>query len=129
MDRGRLFLVTLVVRDYDEAIEWFVTKLDFELAEDTPQGGGKRWVVVRGDGGADLLLARAADADQEASIGNQTGGRVGFFLETADFGVRYKRMVENGVRFIREPVAEPYGTVAVFEDICGNRWDLIERSR
>jgi catechol 2,3-dioxygenase-like lactoylglutathione lyase family enzyme len=128
MNGGRLFLVTLVVRDYDEAIDWFVRALDFELVEDTPQGGGKRWVVVRGDGGAALLLARAADATQEAAIGNQAGGRVAFFLETSNFATRYKRMVENGVRFVREPVAEPYGTVAVFEDICGNHWDLIERT-
>lgn len=128
MNRGRLFLVTLVVRDYDEAIDWFVRALDFELVEDTPQGGGKRWVVVRGDGGASLLLARAADAAQEAAIGNQTGGRVGFFLETPDFGRRHARMVERGVRFVRGPVVEAYGTVAVFEDICGNRWDLIGRN-
>jgi len=129
MQTGSLFLVTLVVVDYDAAINWFVDALGFELAEDTKLADGKRWVVVRGNGGAALLLAKATDARQSAAIGNQTGGRVGFFLETPDFRGTYARMVSKGVRFVREPVVEAYGTVAVFEDICGNRWDLIERVR
>ena len=129
MQTGSLFLVTLVVVDYNAAINWFVDALGFELAEDTKLADGKRWVVVRGLGGAALLLARASDARQVAAIGNQTGGRVGFFLETADFPGTHAHMVSKGVRFVREPVVEPYGTVAVFEDISGNPWDLIERAR
>lgn len=121
-----LGLVTLVVRDYDEAIAYYVDVLGFEPAEDTPLGGGKRWVVVRPGGGADLLLARAAGPVQEARIGDQTGGRVGLFLYTDDFAADHRRMRAAGVVFEEAPRTEPYGTVAVFRDLYGNRWDLIE---
>ncbi|MFF2186944.1 VOC family protein [Streptomyces sp. NPDC058155] len=120
-------LVTLVVRDYDEAIAFYTGPLDFELVEDTDRGGGSRWVVVRprGSGGA-LLLARAADDTQRASVGAQTGGRVGFFLHTDDFARDHSRMTAAGVHFLEEPRHEPYGSVAVFEDLYGNRWDLLQ---
>ncbi|MFD5892974.1 MULTISPECIES: VOC family protein [unclassified Streptomyces] len=120
-------LVTLVVRDYDEAIAFYTGPLDFELVEDTDRGDGSRWVVVRprGSGGA-LLLARAADDAQRASVGAQTGGRVGFFLHTDDFARDHARMTAAGVRFLEEPRHEPYGSVAVFEDLYGNRWDLLQ---
>ena len=123
----RIGLVALVVGDYDEALSFFVERLGFELVDDTPLGGGKRWVVVgpRG-GGTALLLARAADPEQRASIGNQTGGRVAFFLETDDFAADHARLLAAGVRFLEAPRSEPYGTVAVFEDLYGNRWDLVE---
>jgi len=123
-----LALVALVVRDYDEAIAHYCGALGFRLVEDTPLGDGKRWVVVRpkGDSGSGLLLARAAGPEQEAAIGNQSGGRVFLFLHTDDFHRDHARLLANGVRFIRGPVAEPYGTVAVFEDLHGNRWDLIQ---
>jgi catechol 2,3-dioxygenase-like lactoylglutathione lyase family enzyme len=121
-----LGLVTLVVRDYDEAIAFYVDALGFELAEDTPLGGGKRWVVVRPGGGAGLLLARAATPAQEARVGDQTGGRVGLFLSTDDFEGDHRRMRAAGVVFEEAPRAEPYGRVAVFRDLYGNRWDLIE---
>jgi catechol 2,3-dioxygenase-like lactoylglutathione lyase family enzyme len=124
-----LGLVTLDVRDYDEAIAWFVEALGFELVEDRPLGGGKRWVVVapRGGRGAALLLARAASDEQRARIGDQTGGRVALFLETDDLVRDRLRMLEHGVVFEEEPRDEPYGTVAVFRDLCGNRWDLVQR--
>jgi len=120
--------LALVVRDYDAAIAWFSRCLGFELAEDIDMGGGKRWVVMRppGERGAALLLARAVAAGQEAAIGNQSGGRVFLFLETDDFDRDHARMTREGVRFMEAPRHEPYGTVAVFEDLCGNRWDLIE---
>ncbi|MFI6079525.1 VOC family protein [Streptomyces sp. NPDC051217] len=119
-------LVTLVVRDYDEVIAFYTGSLGFELIEDTDRGDGSRWVVVRPHGGAGaLLLARAADDAQRASIGAQTGGRVGFFLHTDDFARDHARMMAAGVRFLEEPRHEPYGTVAVFEDLYGNRWDLL----
>jgi catechol 2,3-dioxygenase-like lactoylglutathione lyase family enzyme len=123
---ARLGLVTLVVADYDEAIEFFVDVLGFELVEDTPQGA-KRWVVVRprGDQGTALLLARAVDERQRLRIGDQTGGRVSLFLETDDFWADYQRMRSAGVMFAEEPRSEPYGDVVVFEDLYGNRWDLI----
>ena len=124
--RQRLSLTTLLVADYDEAIAWFTGKLGFELVEDTDQGGGKRWVVVRpkgGDGG--LLLARAV-GEQADAIGRQGAGRVWLFLETDDFARDHAAMSAAGVTFVREPKREPYGTVAVFEDLCGNRWDLIQ---
>ena len=119
--------VTLVVRDYDEAIAFFTSSLGFILVEDTPLDG-KRWVVVAPDTerGARLLLAKAANAEQLAHVGNQTGGRVAFFLETADFWADYRRLSVNGVRFAREPREESYGTVAVFLDLYGNAWDLIQ---
>ncbi|GGJ84767.1 hypothetical protein GCM10011583_15550 [Streptomyces camponoticapitis] len=120
-------LVTLVVRDYDEAIAFYTGSLGFELIEDTDRGDGSRWVVVRPHGGAGaLLLARAADDAQRASVGAQTGGRVGFFLHTDDFARDRARMVAAGVRFLEEPRHEPYGAVAVFEDLYGNRWDLLQ---
>lgn len=120
--------VTLVVRDYDEAIVYYTTTLGFNLVEDTDLGGGKRWVLVRppGDGGACLLLAKAASPLQAAHVGNQTGGRVFLFLHTDDFARDYAAMRSRGVRFLEEPRHEAYGTVAVFEDIYGNRWDLLQ---
>lgn len=120
-------LVTLVVRDYDEAIAFYTGPLGFELIEDTDRGDGSRWVVVRPPGGeAALLLARAADDTQRPSVGAQTGGRVGFFLYTDDFARDHARMLAAGVRFVRETRHEPYGTVAVFEDLYGNLWDLLQ---
>jgi len=124
---ARLTLMALLVRDYDEAIAFYVEKLGFDLTADDNQGGGKRWVVVTPSaGGAGLLLAKAADAAQQARIGDQTGGRVGLFLQTDDFAADHARMTAAGVRFAEAPRHEPYGTVAVFEDLYGNRWDLIE---
>ncbi|MEH3107388.1 MAG: VOC family protein [Sphingomonas fennica] len=123
----RLALTTLVVRDYDAAIAFYVDRLGFVLREDTELAGGKRWVVVAPpDGGAGLLLARAADARQARAIGDQSGGRVFLFLETDDFARDHRRFLDRGVRFMEEPRREPYGIVAVFEDLYGNRWDLIE---
>jgi catechol 2,3-dioxygenase-like lactoylglutathione lyase family enzyme len=121
-------LVTLVVRDYDEALAFFVYALGFAVVEDTPLGGGKRWVVVappRGRG-AGLLLAQAATPEQAAHVGNQTGGRVAFFLHTGDFWRDYRHMQAHGVRFAEEPREEAYGTVVVFYDIYGNKWDLVQ---
>lgn len=121
--------VALVVRDYDEAIEFFTKKLDFILVEDTyiPKQD-KRWVVVAppGSTGTTLLLARPSKPGQEAFIGNQTGGRVSFFLNTDDFWRDYNNMISRGIKFAREPKVEPYGTVAVFQDLYGNLWDLLE---
>ena len=138
----RLALITLTVRDYDEAIAFYVDKLGFTLLEDTDRGGGKRWVRVgpprgpgdketrgqgegRGSGAAALLLARAVTPEQLASVGNQTGGRVFLFLETDDFWRDYRAMKARGVVFVREPVEEEYGVVGVFADLYGNRIDLI----
>jgi len=121
--------VALVVRDYDEAIEFFTKKLDFTLVEDTYQPAqDKRWVIVAppGSDGAQLLLARATTPEQEGAIGNQTGGRVFLFLRTDDFWRDYNRMVQRGIEFVREPKAEPYGTVTVFKDLYGNLWDLLQ---
>ena len=120
--------VTLVVRDYDEAIAFYTGGLGFRLVEDTPLGDGKRWVVVApatGTGAA-LLLARADGDGQAARVGDQTGGRVAFVLTTTDIAADYARMRAGGVMFTEEPRHEPYGTVAVFVDPFGNRWDLIE---
>jgi catechol 2,3-dioxygenase-like lactoylglutathione lyase family enzyme len=123
--------LALVVRDYDEAISWFTRCLGFELASDLDMGGGKRWVVVRpaggpnGYGGAALLLAKAV-GDQARAIGDQSGGRVFLFLETDDFASSHTRMKREGVKFLEEPRQEAYGTVAVFEDLCGNKWDLLQ---
>ncbi|MFE4176212.1 VOC family protein [Streptomyces sp. NPDC056909] len=121
-------LITLVVDDYDKAIAFYTSALGFELVEDTDRGDGSRWVVVRppGSDGTGLLLGRAKDSAQRASIGVQTGGRVGFFLYTEDFARDHARMRAAGVRFVREPHQEPYGTVAVFEDLYGNLWDLLQ---
>jgi len=126
---SHLSLVSIVVREYDEAVRFYVDALGFVLVEDSPLGENKRWVVVspRGDGGCALLLARAATDAQRARVGDQTGGRVGFFLDTEDFAVDHDRMQSAGVRFVEGPRQEAYGTVAVFEDLYGNRWDLVER--
>ena len=127
----RISEVALLVRDYDEAIRFFTRALRFELLEDSPREGGKRWVRVaptRGDGAA-LLLARAATPEQERFVGNQSGGRVFMFLETDDFGRDYAHMQAEGVRFTEAPRYEEYGTVAVFLDLYGNKWDLICRKR
>ncbi len=120
--------VALVVRDYDEALAWFTGVLGFTCLEDTDLGGGKRWVVVApaGGRGARLLLAKAATAEQVAHIGDQTGGRVFLFLETNDFAGDFKEMTARGVTFTEAPREERYGTVAVFTDLYGNRWDLIQ---
>jgi catechol 2,3-dioxygenase-like lactoylglutathione lyase family enzyme len=123
----RLALVALLVRDYDEAIAFFVDKLGFKLLEDTPRGD-KRWVVVAPDAGSGLLLARAVTDEQRAAVGNQSGGRVFLFLETDDFARAHAAMLAAGVRFLETPRREDYGSVAVFEDVYGNRWDLIERT-
>lgn len=121
--------IALVVRDYDEAITWFTEKLGFILIadEDQPEQD-KRWVLVAppGPSGTSLLLARAATPEQAAFIGNQAGGRVFLFLQTDDFARDYEAMRANGVTFVRDPKAAPYGTVAVFEDLYGNPWDLVQ---
>ena len=121
--------IALVVKDYDEAIAFYTEKLDFELIEDSYQPEqDKRWVVVSppGSNGVTLLLARASNPEQANFIGNQTGGRVFLFLYTDDFWRDYHSYKEKGVDFVREPKTEDYGTVAVFRDLCGNLWDLIE---
>jgi predicted enzyme related to lactoylglutathione lyase len=123
----RIALFTVTVRDYDEARTFYVDKLGFELLEDTDLGDGKRWVRVRprGADGVAILLARAVGAEQLASVGRQTGGRVFAFLETDDFDRDYAALVARGVSFVRPPKDEPYGRVAVFEDLHGNQFDLI----
>jgi catechol 2,3-dioxygenase-like lactoylglutathione lyase family enzyme len=128
MSAGRcLGAVTLLVRDYHAAIAWFRDSLGFELLADTDLGGGKRWVLVAPRaGGTPLLLAQASDDAQRARIGDQAGGRVAFFLHTDDFARDHARMTAAGVTFREEPRQEAYGSVAVFEDLCGNLWDLIE---
>ncbi|GER07247.1 hypothetical protein GCM10007972_15030 [Iodidimonas muriae] len=120
--------ISLLVRDYDEAIAFYCDMLGFSLLEDQPLGGGKRWVrVAPPDGqGACLLLAKAEGADQIARIGDQTGGRVGFFLHTDNFTRDYDRMKKAGVQFCEQPRHEAYGSVAVFKDLYGNGWDLIQ---
>ncbi|WP_369166658.1 VOC family protein [Streptomyces sp. R28] len=123
----RIALVTLVVDDYDEAIRHYTEALGFRLVEDTPRPDGSRWVVVQpGDAGTGLLLARAKGDQQRTRIGDQTGGRVGFFLHTDDFTRDHARMLAAGVTFLEEPRREPYGSVAVFQDLYGNRWDLLQ---
>ncbi|KAA0700032.1 VOC family protein [Neorhizobium sp. P12A] len=127
----QLFLVTLVVDDYDRAKDFYCGALGFDCLQDQPlPEENKRWVVIapKGGHGASLLLAQAADEKQKAAIGNQTGGRVGFFLKTDDFARDHAAMVARGVRFLEEPRHEAYGTVAVFADPYGNTWDLIEHS-
>jgi len=121
-------LLTLLVRNYDEAIAFFTDVLRFALVEDTPLGDGKRWVVVApaDSTGASLLLAKAATSEQQAHIGNQTGGRVFLFLRTSDFWNDYNHMKLRGVRFTEEPRQEPYGWVVVFLDLYGNKWDLVQ---
>jgi len=122
--------IALVVRDYDEAIRFYVDTLGFTLIDDTFQPEqNKRWVLVRPPGdGPSLLLARATNTEQERAIGNQTGGRVFLFLDTDDFQRDFARFKAKGVTFIREPKVESYGTVAVFKDLYGNLWDLVERT-
>ena len=127
--RQSIVHVALVVRDYDEAIEFYTNKLHFTLLEDTYQPEqDKRWVVVSPPGsvGTTLLLAKASTPEQEAFVGNQSGGRVFLFLNTDDFWRDYEEMVAKGIKFVREPNNEEYGTVAVFEDLYGNRWDLLQ---
>lgn len=125
MSRG-LAQVAMLVADYDEAIAFFCGKLGFDLMEDSDLGAGKRWVVLAGAGGARLLLAKAKGAAQEAAIGRQAGGRVGFFLETERFQEEYDRLLSQGITFLETPRLEAYGRVAVFEDLYGNLWDLVE---
>ncbi|MBL7862667.1 MAG: VOC family protein [Cyclobacteriaceae bacterium] len=129
--KNSLSLVSLLVEEYDPAIEFFTQKLDFTLVEDTPLNEQKRWVVVspKGSEGTKLLLAKATNAIQQSRIGNQTGGRVFLFLETDDFWRDYKLYRERGVKFVRDPKQEAYGLVAVFEDLSGNGWDLIQPSK
>jgi len=124
-----IVLIALVVKDYDEAIAFFTQKLNFKLVEDTYQPEqDKRWVVVAppGSEGVNLLLARASKPEQEAFIGNQTGGRVFLFLNSDDFWRDYNEMVAKGIRFVRPPKQEAYGMVAVFEDLYGNLWDFLQ---
>ncbi len=118
----------IVVNDYDEAIEFYTKKLHFDLIEDTTLSDTKRWVVIRpkGSDGCCVLLAKAANEEQKSRVGNQTGGRVFLFLHTDDFWRDYNAMTADGIRFVRPPVEEPYGTVAVFEDLYGNLWDMIQ---
>ncbi|KAF9974834.1 hypothetical protein BGZ73_001694 [Actinomortierella ambigua] len=124
-------LFALVVRDYDEAIQFYTQKLGFTLVEDTPQSPVKRWVVVSppgcssNSGGCNVLLAKAANEQQLASVGNQTGGRVGFFLHTDNFQRDFQALLDHQVEIVRQPSKEAYGTVAVFADLYGNLWDLI----
>jgi catechol 2,3-dioxygenase-like lactoylglutathione lyase family enzyme len=125
----RIAHVAYLVRDYDEAIRWFVDVLGFELLEDTAREPGKRWVrVAPPGGGTELLLARAATPEQQAAIGHQGGGRVAWFLYTDDFDADHARMSAAGIRFLESPRREPYGTVAVFEDLNGMKWDLLQRT-
>ena len=125
---ARIGLVTLVVAEYDEAIAFYRDRVGFELVEDTDLGQGKRWVVVAPPGGSGtaLLLARAEGLPQLARIGDQVGGRVALFLMTDDLAADHARMTAAGVCFVEKPRKEPYGTVAVFEDLYGTRWDLIQ---
>lgn len=125
--RRMIASIALVVADYDDAIAFYVGRLGFDLIEDTPLGDGKRWVRVKpAGGGTALLLARADGPTQTAHVGDQTGGRVFLFLETDDFARDHALYTARGVRFLEVPRHEPYGSVAVFEDLYGNKWDLIE---
>lgn len=127
--KQRIAHIALVVDDYDDAIEFYTKKLDFTLVEDTTMSPTKRWVIVSPPGAEEcsLLLAKAANEEQKTRVGNQAGGRVFLFLFTDDFWRDYNKMLERGVSFVREPKEEEYGTVAVFEDLYGNRWDLLEQ--
>jgi catechol 2,3-dioxygenase-like lactoylglutathione lyase family enzyme len=122
----RLSLAALLVRDYDEAIDWYVNILGFRLAADDDQGDGKRWVVIEDGGGRGLLLAKAKKPEELAAVGNQHGGRVGFFAQVDDFEEAYARLAAAGTVFDEAPRHEDYGKVVVFRDLYGNRWDLIE---
>ena len=124
----RLAYITLLVDDYDKALDFYTGKLNFKLIEDTVLSEKKRWVLVKpvGEGDCYLLLAKAANEQQISMIGNQTGGRVFLFLYTDNLKRDYKKLLSNGIKIVREPVKENYGTVVVFQDIYGNLWDLIE---
>jgi catechol 2,3-dioxygenase-like lactoylglutathione lyase family enzyme len=126
--KQRVAQIAIIVKDYDEAIDFYTQKLGFELVEDTMLSETKRWVRIAPPGSKEcgLLLAKAANEQQQNSVGNQTGGRVFLFLHTDDFWRDYDRYRKHNVHFVREPVKEEYGTVAVFEDLYGNLWDLIE---
>jgi catechol 2,3-dioxygenase-like lactoylglutathione lyase family enzyme len=126
--KQELVHIAIVVRDYDEAIKFYTNKLNFKLVEDTKLSESKRWVLVAppGSNGCMLLLAKAANAEQDSRIGNQAGGRVFLFLHTDHFKRDFQNLLDNNVRIVRPPVVETYGTVAVFEDLYGNLWDLIE---
>ena len=125
--KQQLAHIAIVVKDYDEAIEFYTQKLHFSLVEDTILSPEKRWVIVTppGSNGCGLLLAKAATAAQQSRIGNQTGGRVFLFLYTENFDRDYNNLLQQNIKIVRAPVTEPYGTVAVFEDLYGNLWDLI----
>ncbi len=120
--------VTFLVKDYDEAIEYFVNKLQFDLIEDSQLNETKRWIVVspKGSSGTSLLLAKATTEKQERSVGNQTGGRVAFFLHTDNFNRDYESMMSKGVNFLESPREEKFGRVAIFQDLYGNKWDFIQ---
>jgi len=122
--------IALLVRDYDKALDFYLQKLGFDLVEDTRLSETKRWVLIKppGSSGCCLLLAKAVDEQQWSAVGNQSGGRVFLFLETENFDESYQSMLANGISFVREPIVESYGTVAVFKDLYGNLWDLIERT-
>ena len=124
----RIVQLSLVVKDYDEAIAFYTHKLGFALIEDTKLSDTKRWVVIKpkGEGGCQLLLAQAANEDQQKAVGNQTGGRVFLFLYTDDIKRDYTNLVASGIKIVRELEEQPYGTVCVFADLYGNLWDLIE---
>ena len=124
----KLAQIALVVRDYDEAIEFYTTKLQFDLIEDTRMSDTKRWVVVspKGGNGCNLLLAKAANVEQRSRVGNQTGGRVFLFLHTDNFDRDFHHLIDNNIRIVRQPTKETWGTVAVFADLYGNLWDLIQ---
>lgn len=124
----RLAHIALVVNDYDEAIAFYTKKLHFDLIEDTRLSETKRWVLIapKGSDGCRLLLAQAATDEQKSRVGNQTGGRVFLFLHTDDFARDYQNLLEHEIKIIRQPCVEAYGTVAVFEDLYGNLWDMIE---
>jgi catechol 2,3-dioxygenase-like lactoylglutathione lyase family enzyme len=129
--KQKIGYIAIVVRDYDEAIAFYTQTLGFHLLEDTALGAGKRWVLVTPPGATEtaLLLARAATPEQESRIGNQTGGRVFLFFHTDDFWRDYHALRSRGIQFEGEPREEPYGTVAVFVDLYGNRWDLLQLER
>ena len=127
----KLAHIALIVWDYDEAINFYVNKLNFNLIEDTKLTEDKRWVLIapKGSNNCNLLLAKAANDEQKSRIGNQTGGRVFLFLNTDDFERDYSNLLNNDINIIREPKVEPYGKVCVFEDLYGNLWDLIEQNK
>jgi catechol 2,3-dioxygenase-like lactoylglutathione lyase family enzyme len=126
--KQRISNIALVVEDYDDAIAFYTEKLNFQLIEDTDLGGGKRWVQISppNANGTNILLAKASNEQQQQSVGNQAGGRVFLFLQTNDFWRDYQQMKQCGVEFIEEPRVEEYGTVVVFKDLYGTKWDLLE---